>query len=147
MNKPTVHDIAKEAGVSLATVDRVLNARPGVREQTVERVQAAIKRLGYVRDTYAANLARRRLYKFVFILPDGGNQFVSMLRAALVETAEAQHTERLSVKVVQVPGFDPHAVVRALDGLKPLGVDREGYATARDRLAVLFGRALTPERP
>ena len=123
MNKPTVHDIAKEAGVSLATVDRVLNARPGVREQTVERVQAAIKRLGYVRDTYAANLARRRLYKFVFILPDGGNQFVSMLRAALVETAEAQHTERLSVKVVQVPGFDPHAVVRALDGLKPSQVD------------------------
>ncbi len=123
MNKPTVHDIAKEAGVSLATVDRVLNARPGVREQTVERVQEAIKRLGYVRDTYAANLARRRQYKFIFILPDGGNQFVSMLRAALVETAEAQHAERLSVKVIQVPGFDPHAVVRAIDGLKPSQID------------------------
>ncbi|MEM6358054.1 MAG: LacI family DNA-binding transcriptional regulator, partial [Pseudomonadota bacterium] len=46
MNKPTVHDIAKEAGVSLATVDRVLNARPGVRENTIARVQAAVDRLG-----------------------------------------------------------------------------------------------------
>lgn len=31
MGKPTVHDIAREAGASLATVDRVLNARPGRR--------------------------------------------------------------------------------------------------------------------
>ena len=54
MSRPTVHDIAREAGVSLATVDRVLNARPGVREKTIAKVRAAVERLGYVRDTYAA---------------------------------------------------------------------------------------------
>ena len=69
MNKPTVHDIAREAGVSLATVDRVLNARPGVREETIARVQAVVDRIGYVRDTFAANLARQRLYRFAFVLP------------------------------------------------------------------------------
>ena len=35
--RPTVHDIATEAGVSLATVDRVLNRRPGVRAVTRAR--------------------------------------------------------------------------------------------------------------
>lgn len=45
------------------------------------------------------------------------------------------------------PHVTAQAMLAALDGLKPLGVDREGYAAARDRLAVLFGRALTPTRP
>ncbi|MBF9059914.1 TetR family transcriptional regulator [Rhodobacterales bacterium HKCCSP123] len=48
-------------------------------------------------------------------------------------------------------GPDPHvtaqAMLAALDGLKPLGIDREGYAAARDRLADLFGRALTRQTP
>jgi len=47
MPRPTVNDIAEAAGVSLATVDRVLNARRGVREKTVSRVNAAIEKLGY----------------------------------------------------------------------------------------------------
>jgi LacI family transcriptional regulator len=55
MGKPTVNDIAREAGVSLATVDRVLNARPGVRARTINAVNDAISRLGYVRDMAAAN--------------------------------------------------------------------------------------------
>ena len=65
----TINDIARVAKVSLATVDRVLNARPGVREKTVQKVHKAIADLGYVRDTAAANLARGRVYNFVFILP------------------------------------------------------------------------------
>ena len=48
--RPTVHDVASEAGVSLATVDRVLNKRAGVKTTTVARVEAAIARLGFVRD-------------------------------------------------------------------------------------------------
>ncbi|MGO7428896.1 LacI family DNA-binding transcriptional regulator, partial [Rhizobium ruizarguesonis] len=48
--RPTVHDIAAAAGVSLATVDRVLNQRPGVRNVTREKVETAIRELGYARD-------------------------------------------------------------------------------------------------
>jgi len=40
--KPTVNDIARHAGVSLATVDRVLNERPGVRIVTKDRVNKAV---------------------------------------------------------------------------------------------------------
>jgi LacI family transcriptional regulator len=87
MAKPTVHDIAKAAGVSLATVDRVLNARPGVRDITVSRVQDTVQKLGYVRDISAANLARGRRYRFVFVLPDNPSQFLKALRDAITETS------------------------------------------------------------
>ena len=68
VRKPTVNDIARVAGVSLATVDRVLNRRPGVRAVTVQKVHKAIDERGYVRDTAAANLARKRVYNFLFVL-------------------------------------------------------------------------------
>ena len=54
--RPTVHDIAAAAGVSLATVDRVLNLRPGVRSVTRAKVEQAIERIGYVRDVAALAL-------------------------------------------------------------------------------------------
>ncbi|MGV6846946.1 MAG: LacI family DNA-binding transcriptional regulator [Marinibacterium sp.] len=119
MPRPTVHDIAKEAGVSLATVDRVLNARPGVRDKTVARVRAAIDRLGYVRDPYAANLARQRQYRFACVLPDGEGQFVGTLRKAVNEAMLAQQAERISISVLRVPEDDPHAAVRRLRALGP----------------------------
>ncbi|MFU8836167.1 LacI family DNA-binding transcriptional regulator [Roseovarius autotrophicus] len=123
MNRPTVHDIAKEAGVSLATVDRVLNARPGVRAKTIAKVQDAVSRLGYVRDTYAANLARKRLFRFVFILPEGPNQFAETLKAAIDEAYSAQIADRTVLEILRVPFLDPHAIVRRLQQLDVTTLD------------------------
>ncbi|MHC5233382.1 LacI family DNA-binding transcriptional regulator [Brucella sp. LJL56] len=123
--KPTVHDIARTAGVSLATVDRVLNERPGVRAKTRDRVMAAMNTLGYVRDVGAANLARGRLYQFDFILPDNENTFMLSLRAELQSATERALAERILVNVVLVPAFDEAALVAALDDCatrKPDGV-------------------------
>jgi len=44
--RPTVHDLAASAGVSLATVDRVSNRRAGVREETRRKVEQAISAIG-----------------------------------------------------------------------------------------------------
>ncbi|MGA1208951.1 MAG: LacI family DNA-binding transcriptional regulator [Gemmobacter sp.] len=123
MNKPTVHDIAREAGVSLATVDRVLNARPGVREETIARVQAVVDRIGYVRDTFAANLARQRLYRFAFVLPEGPGQFVGTLAEALAEAHASHVVDRVALRVMHVPTQDPEAVVRVLAELGEAGMD------------------------
>ena len=121
--KPTVRDIAREAGVSLATVDRVLNARPGVRHGTVAKVQAAVSRLGYVRDTSAANLARQRIYRFAILLPAGPSQFVDGLRAAIEAAAVSQIADRVSCRIVSAPAQDPHAIVRTLRGLNAARLD------------------------
>ncbi|MGY4301134.1 DNA-binding LacI/PurR family transcriptional regulator [Bradyrhizobium sp. i1.4.4] len=57
----TLKDIAREAGVSLATVDRVLHNRPGVRPDTVRRVKATIERNAFQPHVAAAELARSRV--------------------------------------------------------------------------------------
>ncbi|MEM8980049.1 MAG: LacI family DNA-binding transcriptional regulator [Pseudomonadota bacterium] len=121
--KPTVNDIAREAGVSLATVDRVLNNRPGVRAVTVERVQSAIQTLGYVRDLSAANLARQRQYRFVFVLPDGQGQFLSGLRNSIYEAAASSQFDRTDVKMLLIPNRDHTSLVQMLADLDPQNID------------------------
>ncbi len=59
VERVSLQDVARTAGVSLATVDRVLHGRGGVRSRTVERVQAVVERLGYRPDPAAARLARK----------------------------------------------------------------------------------------
>lgn len=123
MNKPTVHDIAREAGVSLSTVDRVLNGRSGVRRSNAERVRAAVEKLGYIRDTNAANLAKKRQYNFVFVLPEGPSQFVDTLRAALTEASASHVSDRIAAHTISVSISDPHATVAALLSLSRARTD------------------------
>jgi LacI family transcriptional regulator len=54
----TLYDVAQQAGVSIATVSRVLHGQETVRESTRNRVRAAITELGYVPDGAAQSLAR-----------------------------------------------------------------------------------------
>ncbi|MBU0860551.1 MAG: LacI family DNA-binding transcriptional regulator [Alphaproteobacteria bacterium] len=88
MERPTIHDVAREAQVSLATVDRVLNARGGVAAKSIDKVQRAVEKTGYVRDQFAANLSRGRGYRFVFLLPAGQSSFVRSLIAAIGDEAQ-----------------------------------------------------------
>src|SRR5690606_38150169 len=114
--RPTVHDIADRAGVSLATVDRVLNDRPGVRGVTRAKVEAAIAALGYVRDVAAANLAKSRVYPLFFIIPEGENPFMRSLEAELRSASLRSAADRTSISVVTVPAFDAAALAAAIDG-------------------------------
>ena len=98
-------------------MDRVLNGRSGVRRATIDRVTAAIERIGYVRDTSAANLARQRQYAFAVVLPEGPSLFVESIRAALREAYSSQLADRVVLRVVSVPPQDPHGVVRTLKAL------------------------------
>jgi LacI family transcriptional regulator len=54
--RPTMIDVAREAGVALKTVSRVVNDEPGVRPETAERVRRAIARLRYSRNDLARRL-------------------------------------------------------------------------------------------
>ena len=114
--RPTVNDIARAAGVSLATVDRVLNDRPGVRPAKMQAVQDAIVRLGYVRDLAAANLARGRTYRIAFVLPASEGQFVHTLAEA-VARLERQSDARTAIELCRYPTDDPHAIAAVLAGL------------------------------
>lgn len=54
---PRMVDVGRLAGVSHQTVSRVLNANPNVRPELIERVQCAIRQLGYRRNTAARALS------------------------------------------------------------------------------------------
>src|SRR5688572_29271320 len=59
-DKPsTIRDVAREAGVSLGTVSRVLNSKMSVDPQIRERVQEVIRGLGYVPNAVAQSMRRR----------------------------------------------------------------------------------------
>ncbi|MEL6318614.1 MAG: substrate-binding domain-containing protein, partial [Pseudomonadota bacterium] len=87
------------------------------------KVRDAVARLGYVRDTYAANLARQRQYSFVFLLPERSSQFADTLTGALREAVASQRAERVTIRIRHAPMHDPHAIVRALRALKTARLD------------------------
>ncbi|GFE65987.1 LacI family DNA-binding transcriptional regulator [Litoreibacter roseus] len=123
LSNPTVNDIARVAEVSLATVDRVLNERPGVRKVTVDKVNKAIAQIGYVRDTAAANLARGRVYTFLFILPATANEFVALIEQHIDDLSAGLKRERTLLSFTKVSAFDPMELARAIDAVDPSKVD------------------------
>lgn len=141
--RPTIRDVAREAGVSLATVDRVLNRRAGVRVATIQRVEAAVTRLGFVRDAAATTLATRRGYRFVFLIPEGQNSFLRGLEARVRAEGARLRAFRVAVEVVGVPPFDGEALARALDridvgqvsGVAVVATDAPSVHEALERLA------------
>lgn len=93
-NRPTVKDVAREAGVSVTTVDRALNGRSTVREDTMRRIAEAAHKVGY----HARGLINHRLntvapeMKFGFILLKEKHEFYQQFAREL-EAAVAARTD------------------------------------------------------
>lgn len=71
----SIKDVAREAGVSIATVSRVLNDIDVVNEDTKKKVLDAIKKLGYRPNIVARSLKTQRTKTIGILLPDISNQF------------------------------------------------------------------------
>ena len=121
--RPTAKDLAEAAGVSLATVDRVLNDRPNVSEKAARLVNEAIGRIGFVRNPAAVNLARNRIYRFRFVLPLAGDQYLQELLTQVSEAREALRGDLTDIDVAQVSVSDPHALAKYLTTLDPDQID------------------------
>lgn len=66
---PTIFDVAREAGVARATVDRVIYRRGGVAESTIKKVQEVIDRLGYTANPNASRLASKKKLTIACLIP------------------------------------------------------------------------------
>lgn len=71
----SIKDVAKEAGVSIATVSRVLNDIDVVNEETKKKVLDAIKKLGYRPNIVARSLKTQRTKTIGILIPDISSQF------------------------------------------------------------------------
>ena len=69
MKKVTIYDVSREAGVSLATVSRVINGSNVVKESTKQRVLEVIKRLDFKPNEVARGLAKSKTTMIAVVFP------------------------------------------------------------------------------
>jgi DNA-binding LacI/PurR family transcriptional regulator len=88
--RPTIIDVARLAGVSKATVARVINQQDDiVREETRERVMAAVAQLGYERNAVAGSLRTDKTYMVGLSIPDITNPFWPEVARGVQDTIDA----------------------------------------------------------
>ena len=135
----TIADIARAAGVSTATVDRVLNERAGVHARTRQRVTSAAQRLGYL-DGESAPPAAAPL-DLAFIVPGGTNTFMGALSFHLQDAAANQagarvHIERPEAFHAEELAATLRKLAAAADGVGLIAIDHPGVRNAiRDAAA------------
>jgi LacI family transcriptional regulator len=125
VTRARITDVAHKAAVSTATVDRVLNRRPGVREATAQRVWAAARELGYLGEAdLLASLAPPPM-RLHFLLPAGTNRYLRTLGDYIrgAEAVLAPFNVRCQCHFID--SFDAQAVVA---GLVRTGTHADGVA-------------------
>jgi len=87
MKRITMKDIAKEAGVSKATVSRVINNTNPVSEEIRKKVEKVIKKNNYKPSSIARSLSKKETKVIGLIIPDLSNSFYSELVRGISRTA------------------------------------------------------------
>ncbi|NSD57085.1 LacI family transcriptional regulator [Enterocloster clostridioformis] len=88
MKQVTIKDIAREAGVSIASVSRALNGMDGISEKKRSRILRVCERLSYTPNGLARSLVKRRTQTIGIIMPDIMSPFYSEL---MVKASDAAH--------------------------------------------------------
>jgi len=117
--KPTIYDVARATGVSIATVSKVLNNTGRIGAATRQRVLRAMSEMGYERNTLATALAGKNMYSIGFLLPDVNNPYFSgIVRGAedaafhrnysllICNTDNNQQKEQVYIKTLRAKGVD-----------------------------------------
>ena len=94
----TISDVARAAGVTNGTVDRVLHERGEVSQKTREKVLKVIEELGYRPNVYASMLARNKSHRIAVIVPNYKSGEFWELSHSGVEKAR-EYSGRFSVNV------------------------------------------------
>ncbi|SEM69880.1 catabolite control protein A [Lihuaxuella thermophila] len=87
----TIYDVAREAGVSMATVSRVVNGNPNVKPATRKKVLDVIRELGYRPNAVARGLASKKTTTVGVVIPDISNPFYAELARGIEDIATMYH--------------------------------------------------------
>ena len=129
--RPTIRDVAEQAGVSIATVSRVLNDRADVSFETRERVRAVARSVGYSADPAARGLVTQRTQLVAVVVGDNAGHrdlsllfFGKVLAAISRRLAHADYEALLfqAVEATLQHRFDA-AIVIGVDANDPLVTD------------------------
>ena len=112
--RPQLSDLAKVAGVSLATVDRVINRRKGVKERTRKRVLDAARDIGFLSSDDAEQYGRDRPMRIVVLLPAGTNPYLRLLAEIVKERVGRAAANEPFLRCFFIEGFNGSALASAL---------------------------------
>ena len=91
--RPTMHDVAKRAGVSVKTVSRVINSEPNVAEHLAGRVLTAAAELGFRRNDIARTLRSSQSSRTIgLLIEEIANPFYSTIAGVVADVATAHET-------------------------------------------------------
>ena len=147
---PSMSDVALAAHVSLATVDRVLNRRKGVKPRTVERVLKAAVDLGYMEQAERERLSGPRPPNVAFLLPKGANPYLRLLGDKVREIAETGSRDDVPLRCFFIESFDAAALATALrhharwaDGIAFMAIDHPLVREAAEEVSAGGTRLVT----
>jgi LacI family transcriptional regulator len=118
----TIADIARQAGVGTATVDRVLNKRPGVNAETVQRVMEVVAQLGA--PPQRGRPRKGENFRFAFVLPADPTPFNEMVERLIAQAAGEFRHQHITEVTHRIDATDAAAFAA---GLGQLG-DCDGIA-------------------
>ncbi|NMP30282.1 LacI family transcriptional regulator [Thalassotalea sp. M1531] len=124
--KATINDVAKQAGVSIKTVSRVMNNEPSVRQPTRDKVMAAVEALNYQPNLAARNLAGTKAYSVAFVYDNPNAYYVIDMQNGILSACKKQ-------------GFE--LVIHPCDSTKPDIIEEITNMVKKSRIA---GLVLTP---
>lgn len=112
---PTIAEIARLAGVGTATVDRVLNRRPGVNAETVERVLQVVATLGAT--PQPGRPRRGDNFRFAFVLPDDASPFFGLIDRQIAQSAGDFRHQHITEVTHRLDARNPTGFAAALAAL------------------------------
>jgi LacI family transcriptional regulator len=144
----TLKAIAREAGVSVATLDRVLHGRGGVRAETARRVREAIERHDARSST--ADVSRGQVCRIAIVMPQGANIFMQTIREHVAELSPWLAGRRATVEMIDTDVFNPIALADTLeslagryDGVAVVALDHQSVRAAIDDLVAAGVKVVT----
>lgn len=113
--KISMKDVAKEAGVSVSTVSRVLNNGKYVTDETKNKVNTAVKKLNYRPNVIARGLRTQKTNSVGLILPDITNEFFGKLAKSIEEKLNEHNINLLLCNSNENPKIEKNYIEALLD--------------------------------
>lgn len=117
--RPQLADIAARAGVSLATVDRAINRRKGVKERTRRRILEVAAEIGFLSAEDARLYEADRPLNIVFLLPSGSNPYLRVVGERVRERMNRSGLNTPVLRCFFIDSFNAAALATALREAAP----------------------------
>lgn len=138
----TIYDVAREAGVSMATVSRVVNGNKNVKENTRKKVLEVIDRLDYRPNAVARGLASKKTTTIGIVIPNIANSYFATLAKGIDDIASMY---KYNIVLASSDENDDHevAVINSLFAKQVDGIIFMGYHLT-EKIRAEFSRTRTP---